>query len=224
MNTKRYPVLNLNLIESNTDLFSLIKNEESFNSYFYQIEQEIEKSRFICTLAHCDNVENARKTIDYIQKKYQDATHNCYAFQVDLPKSTSHIGCSDDGEPHGTAGKPMLTSLLYADVGEIVAVVTRYFGGIKLGTGGLVRAYQSSVALALESAPIKEKVEEVLVKITLDYSQSSLMFRIINDYEARIIQEDFLNDVTYTISLPIDRKNELIERVELETNGEYLID
>ncbi len=224
MSISRYKTLDLNLISDEIQLNDCILNEADFKKYFYQVEHDIQKSLFICTLAYCDSIENARKTIDYIQKKYQDATHNCYAFQVGPPKSTSNIGYSDDGEPHGTAGKPMLTSLLYADVGELVAVVTRYFGGIKLGTGGLVRAYQSSVALALETAPIREKVEQITLKITLDYSQSSLMFRIVSEYEAVIVHEEFMNDVCYTISIPLDRQEEFINRIQKETNGEYLLD
>src|SRR5690625_3641612 len=125
----------------------------------HRVEQEIQRSRFITTVAHAPTIEEARAFIDSIREEFPDATHNCWAFAAGPPGDTAAIGMSDDGEPHGTAGRPMLTALLHGGVGEIAAVVTRYFGGTKLGTGGLVRAYTSSVQQALESLPTRERVD-----------------------------------------------------------------
>ncbi|NLG62975.1 MAG: hypothetical protein GX539_12100, partial [Candidatus Cloacimonetes bacterium] len=100
----------------------------------------VQRSRFIATLAHAPDVESARAFIEEVRAEFPDATHNCWAFVAGPPGSTSHVGFSDAGEPHGTAGRPMLDVLLHSGIGEVAAVVTRYFGGVKLGKGGLVRA------------------------------------------------------------------------------------
>ncbi len=219
----RYCIPNLRLIPILNTLEEYISNNEEFDNYFYQAELEIKGSQFICTLAHCDSVEGARIAVDYIKKKYADATHNCSAFQVDMPKSTAHIGYSDDGEPHGTAGKPMLTQLLYSDVGEIAAVVTRYFGGIKLGTGGLVRAYQGSVAHALETLPRTQKVEKKILQIILDYSHAGFLHRMLEQFEIVIVKEDFEADITYTLNLPEDRVSEFLTELQAVTDGTYIL-
>ena len=111
---------------------------------FHRVEQTIKRSRFICTAAHVTSPEEAKAFIDQIREEFSDARHNCWAFAAGAPGATAQVGMSDDGEPHGTAGRPMLTVLLHCGVGEIAVVVTRYFGGILLGTGGLIRAYQGT--------------------------------------------------------------------------------
>ncbi len=219
----RYAIPRLELISAASFLNINIHESMYFDKFFYQDEIIIKGSRFICTLMHCDSIESARFAIDIIQKKYKDATHNCYAFQVNEPKSTLHIGYSDDGEPHGTAGKPMLSQLLHADVGEIAAVVTRYFGGIKLGTGGLVRAYQESVQKALESLPRQEKIEKVEVQIILDYSHQGFLHRMLEDFELNIVHEDFQADITYTLALPEDRRADFLLELQAVTEGTFIL-
>ncbi len=220
---KRYKIPKLLLIDEKMDISKKIVNEEDFKNFFYQTEIVIEKSLFICSLAHCDNVEGARNAIDFIQKKYKDASHNCYAFQVKEPKSTSHIGYSDDNEPHGTAGKPMLTSLLYADIGEIVAVVTRYFGGVKLGTGGLVRAYQGAVAKALDEIESIEKVEKTSIKIALEYNNTTHVHRILEEFDAIVENEEYSEKAVFTICLPLDRKDAFVEKIQDLTSSKCLV-
>src|SRR4051812_21661975 len=107
----------------------------------HRAELTIERSRFICTIAHAAEPDDAHAFIREMNAEFGDATHNCWAFVAGPPGDTNRIGMSDDGEPHGTAGRPMLTVLTHSGVGDIVAVVTRYYGGTKLGTGGLVKAY-----------------------------------------------------------------------------------
>ncbi|MBQ0067750.1 MAG: YigZ family protein [Phascolarctobacterium sp.] len=121
------------------------------------VENEIvvEKSRFICTLKKVQSEQEAQDFVKTVKKQYWDATHNCSAYLIDDMAQHS----SDDGEPSGTAGVPMLAVLRKAMVQGVVAVVTRYFGGVKLGAGGLVRAYTNSVALALQKAGKAERVE-----------------------------------------------------------------
>ena len=103
-------------------------------------EEVIRRSRFIVSMARVQGPDQAKAFIERIRAEHPDATHNCWAFQAGPAGSTAFAGCSDDGEPKGTAGRPMLTVLLHCGVGEIAAVVTRYFGGTLLGTGGLVHA------------------------------------------------------------------------------------
>ncbi len=100
-------------------------------------------------------VEEAKAFIEQIKAEFQDARHNCWAYCAGAAEYTDRIGASDDGEPHGTAGRPMLTAVTHSGIGEVTVVVTRYFGGILLGTGGLVKAYQSSVKMALEAVPTR---------------------------------------------------------------------
>ena len=118
---------------------------------FHRAEETVRRSRFIVTMARVSSPEEAKAFIDRIREEHAGATHNCWAYNAGAPGDTAQVGASDDGEPKGTAGRPMLTALLHSDVGEVAAVVTRYFGGILLGTGGLVRAYQGSVKLGLEA-------------------------------------------------------------------------
>ncbi|MGO2074996.1 MAG: YigZ family protein, partial [Pseudoalteromonas sp.] len=116
-------------------------------SVFYQ--EEIKKSTFIVHIGHTPDLDAAKAFIRDIEQKYSDARHNCWAHVAGNPGGSHVYGFSDDGEPNGTAGKPMLNVLVGSGLGEVTAVVTRYFGGIKLGTGGLVRAYGGSLNNAL---------------------------------------------------------------------------
>ncbi len=134
-----------------------------------QYEQTIKKSRFICFLAPASDVKAAQSYIQAIRERYADARHVCWAFVAGEIGNTTDLGCSDDGEPAGTAGKPMLNVLLHSEIGEIVAVVVRYFGGIKLGTGGLVRAYSSSVSEAMKLMTSEEKTPQLRLRLQLPY-------------------------------------------------------
>jgi len=118
------------------------------------------------------------------------------------PGSTTHIGMSDDGEPHGTAGRPMLTTLLHSGVGEIVAVCTRWFGGVKLGTGGLSRAYSGGVKLVLASLPTEEKVERVTVEVVVAYPDVDAVQRLIAEMEAVVEAEEYGAEVRYRCGVP----------------------
>lgn len=120
-------------------------------------EEEIKKSVFITYLAHTPSVDAAKAFVDQIKAKHSDARHNCWGFVAGRPEDSMKWGFSDDGEPSGTAGKPILAQLSGSGVGEITAVVTRYSGGIKLGTGGLVKAYGGGVQQALKLLQTIEK-------------------------------------------------------------------
>src|SRR5690606_18399846 len=135
----------------------------------HRVEQEIKRSRFIASIAHCASRADAEQFVQQMRAEFADAAHNCWAYIAGPPGSQMHIGMSDDGEPKGTAGRPILTVLTHCEVGEIAAVVTRYFGGTKLGTGGLTRAYGGSVKLALTSLPTTQRIEWRALVVTIDY-------------------------------------------------------
>ena len=186
-------------------------------------EEVIRRSRFIVSLAHTPDPDTAKAFIDRIRREFPDATHNCWAYAAGAPGQTSQVGYSDDGEPHGTAGRPMLTMLLHGGVGELSAVVTRYFGGIKLGTGGLVRAYQGMVKLGLETLPTREHMIASRLEVILDYPHITLFRRMLQDYRASVIEENFGVDATYRLLLP-SQNIEALEKALMElTEGAVLI-
>ena len=171
-------------------------------------EETILRSRFITTLAPASTVEAARGLVATVRAEFVDATHNCWAYVVGAPGSTAQIGMSDDGEPAGTAGKPMLNVLLGSGVGDIAAVVTRYFGGAKLGTGGLVRAYSGGVKTALQQLPVIEKVERVLLQVILPYRLYQPVERLLPAFEAEVIESQFAAEVTLRVRLPVEYVND----------------
>jgi uncharacterized YigZ family protein len=126
---------------------------------------------------------------------------------------------SDDGECHGTAGRPMLTVLLHSDVGEIVAVVTRYYGGVKLGKGGLVRAYSGSVKNALAELPTQEKREVVILTVTFDYSKIAAVKQMIESFDSEVIEEHYEVDVSFKVELPRDNEDSFILALRDLTGG-----
>ena len=158
-----------------------------------------------------------------MNEKFKDATHNCWAFQTDEPGSTRSIGCSDDGEPHGTAGKPMLNVLCHSNVGEIVAVVTRYYGGTKLGTGGLARAYSDSVKAALDVLDTSEKIEWSFATLVLDYSLQSTIENLFKETGVEIIESKFDEKVTLKIRCDIDCLQEINIRLNNLSQGKLTI-
>ena len=174
----------------------------------HRAEQVIDRSRFIATIAHTPTPPDARAFIDAIRSEFPDATHNCWAYVCGPPASTANIGMSDAGEPHGTAGRPMLDVLLHSGVGEITAVVTRYYGGTKLGTGGLVKAYGGSVQLALASLPTARRVLRVEVRIDATYADIDIIRRSLAEFDGTLVSELYDEHVRYVAAIPseaIDR-------------------
>jgi uncharacterized YigZ family protein len=169
----------------------------------HRVEQTIDRSRFIATLGHAADAGAARALLDEVRAEFPDATHHCWAYVAGPPGGTAAIGMSDGGEPHGTAGRPMLDVLLHSAIGEVAAVVTRYYGGTKLGTGGLVRAYGGAVQHALASLPRLQKVERQRVDITLDYGDVDTLRHLLAEHHAEILDETYAADVHYTAAVPV---------------------
>jgi uncharacterized YigZ family protein len=183
-------------------------------------EQTIDRSRFVCTIERVSTLEEAQAFIREMNAEFADATHNCWAYVVGAPGSTSRIGMSDAGEPHGTAGRPMLTVLLHSGIGDVAAVVTRYYGGIKLGTGGLVKAYGGAVQHALESMPRAERVDYVEIGVTLPYTSIATARRLLAAYEAELVGEEYGADVRFMLRLPESRVDELRAALLDATGGQ----
>ena len=191
----------------------------------HRVEEEINRSRFITTVGYTPTVEAARLFIGQVRAEFADATHNCWAHLIGPPGSTGQMGYSDDGEPHGTAGKPMATVLEHAGIGDITAVVTRYFGGTLLGKGGLVRAYSGGVKLALETLPAVTACAQDRVDGSGRLSQVlPPVQRLLPEFEAVVTGEEYAADVTYRLRLPEDQAVPLQQALVELTHGQVLIE
>ena len=193
-------------------------------SRIYRVEELIQRSRFITTAAHAPDANAANAFVDSVRELFPDATHHCWAFVAGPPGSTAHIGMSDDGEPHGTAGRPMLTILLHSGVGEIVTVCTRYFGGVKLGTGGLSRAYAGGVKLLLQTLPTELKIKRVHVSVRVAYPHVESLQRLLDDLEVIVEHEDYGEEVRYQIAVPSMTLETLREQLAQLTSGEGVLE
>lgn len=166
----------------------------------------INKSKFICELLYINNQDEIDSKLKDIKYKYKGATHYCYAYIYDNNKRFN-----DDGEPGGTAGMPILNVLENNNLNHVLCVVIRYFGGIKLGAGGLVRAYTKSVTSCLENTKIIDKKECQLIKITFSYDKVKIIDKIINK---NILLKEFENSITYTIAISKDEVKNTLKLLE----------
>lgn len=168
----------------------------------HRVESTVSRSRFITTAARAQSSAAAHAFVEGVRRELPDATHHCWAFAAGPPGSTMHIGMSDAGEPHGTAGRPMLTALLHGGVGEIAVVCSRYFGGVKLGTGGLARAYADAVNLVLASLPTVELVERVRLGVTVGYGEVDALKRLATELGAIVEEEEYGASVRFVLAVP----------------------
>ncbi len=179
--------------------------------HYHVHETIIKRSRFITSIAHTSSVDEAKAFIEAISYMHAGANHNCFAFNATAPGSTAYCGCSDDGEPKGTAGQPMLNVVLHCGVGELTAVVTRYFGGVLLGTGGLVKAYQSSVQEALVTLPTTERMIAAKLSIGLEHRYIPKFQHMLPRYRATIVKESYAEIAYFDVVLP-DHQADNLER------------
>jgi uncharacterized YigZ family protein len=192
-----------------------------------RVEDRIEHSRFICTLGPATSVDDAKAFLERLRAEFPDATHHCHAWVIGPPGSTTAAAASDDGEPAGTAGRPMLKVLLNSGLGDVVAVVTRYFGGVKLGKGGLVRAYSGGVQHALRVTTARERVDEIEARVVVPYGAVDSVRRLLSREGASITRESFESGAVFALRVPEDRidaiNRELAElsagAVQLERSG-----
>lgn len=157
------------------------------------------KSRFITTMSKATSVEIARAFINDIRDEMPDASHHVYAFRVGYGNTVTE-GMSDDGEPSGTSGPPTLAVVRGSNLGDIVVVTTRYFGGTKLGTGGLVRAYSDAVRTALDTLPIERKAPKTQVGLDLPYHFHDQIERLTNEHNGIINDKIYASEITLIVT------------------------
>lgn len=175
------------------------------------------KSRFIATVKIVHSEEEAVQFIESMKKKYWDATHNCSAYVIGERKEL--MRCSDDGEPQGTAGRPMLDVLLGEDIYDVAVVVTRYFGGTLLGTGGLVRAYSKAVQEGLAQSIIIEQKYGVLLEVITDYNGIGKLQYLFGQEKMPIMESEYTDIVTLKVLIPKQRIEAIRKAVTEATNG-----
>ena len=152
-------------------------------------EQTIKKSRFICSIARVSSEEEAQQFIASIQAANKKATHNCFAYMIGDNDPIQRE--SDNGEPSGTAGIPILESLKLAKIHNVVAVVTRYFGGIKLGAGGLIRAYSNTTTEAIHQAGLVQRIKQAILKITVTYALHDPLLYYLKENNLEVASEEY---------------------------------
>lgn len=196
-------------------------NEQSFLIAADEVVDEtiVTRSRFICFLYPCQSAEQAKQQLKALQALHPQANHHCYAFITDRIENSQSYGFSDDGEPSGTAGKPMLNALIGGGIAQVNAVVVRYFGGTKLGTGGLQRAYGGSVRQALEKLPSILEVPKVTKKLLCSYQQINDVLHFVEQYQGQVIEQEYLADIELTLLIPIKFISELQQQLTAISSG-----
>lgn len=179
------------------------------------------KSRFIATVKPVKTEEEAIAFIETLKKKYWNATHNCFAYVIGERFQIQR--CSDDGEPSGTAGKPMLDVLLGEEIHDTVVVVTRYFGGTLLGTGGLVRAYQGATKAGLEASTIITKLNGQKAAIQTDYTGLGKIQYILGQRGLTILNSEYTDKVVLEVLLPEAVVKQVTSEIIEGTNGQAVI-
>ncbi len=180
------------------------------------------KSRFIATVRPVASEEEAAAFIGEIKKKYWDARHNCSAFVLGEHQQITR--CSDDGEPAQTAGRPMLDVLLKEKLTDIAVVVTRYFGGVLLGTGGLVRAYQGAVQEGLKNSCLIEKKQGILLAVRTDYNLSGKLQYLFGKHNIQTLHTEYAADVVQEVMVPMEQRNALEKEITELTSGTAKLD
>lgn len=175
------------------------------------------KSRFIATVRPVKSEEEALAFLEETKKKYWDARHNCFVYSVGLNRE--YTRCSDDGEPSGTAGRPMLDVILGEDIYNVAVVVTRYFGGVLLGTGGLVRAYSKAVQEGLAASRIIEKRRGISLKVTTDYTGIGKIQYIAGERSIPILNSEYTDKVVLELLIPSDEADAVQKAITEGTNG-----
>ncbi|AIU68270.1 YigZ family protein [Vibrio coralliilyticus] len=186
-------------------------------------EEEIKKSVFITQLAHTPSIEAAKAFVEQVKAQHSDARHNCWGFVAGRPEDSMQWGFSDDGEPSGTAGKPILAQLSGSGVGEITAVVTRYSGGIKLGTGGLVKAYGGGVQQALKSLQTIEKKITTKLLVELDYGFIAIVQALLPQFSAQEVETDYSEQVKMVVEIELRYVSDFTQTIINKSGAKALV-
>ena len=171
-------------------------------------EIEIKKSRFIAYADYVESREHAMQMLAELKATYPDARHHCWAYLLGDPNCASNAGMGDDGEPSGTAGKPILNVLQHKNVGDVMLVVVRYFGGIKLGAGGLTRAYSQAAQAVMEVLPIKTFEAKAHLTLVCDFAEEQPVRHQVEQLGGQILQIDYSEQVAVTLEIPLAEQGE----------------
>ncbi len=163
----------------------------------------IKKSRFIAYARHIVSREAGMVWLAQIKTEYPDARHHCWAYLIGNPNCATNAGMGDDGEPSGTAGKPILNVLNHKGIGDVMIIVVRYFGGIKLGAGGLTRAYGQAAQAVMEILPTFEQVEKAFLELILDFKHEQYVRHCCDLFDGQIDRIDYATQVQIQLSLPV---------------------
>lgn len=169
--------------------------------HFHQFELEIKKSRFIAWANMVSNRDEAKAFLQKAKLHYPDARHHCWAYQIGNPKSPTMAAMSDDGEPSGTAGKPIFNVIQHKNIGDVMVIIIRYFGGIKLGAGGLVRAYSGATEKVMSELPTQISVVEIEKNIHVDFAKEQLVRHWLSQHDGRVIDVNYQHDVQMTVAV-----------------------
>lgn len=174
-----------------------------------ETEIEVKKSRFIARAAKVVDRQAALALVEQAKQDFPDARHHCWAYLLGNPASASNAAANDAGEPSGTAGKPILNVIQHKGVGDVIVVVIRYFGGIKLGAGGLVRAYSGAAEAVMSMLPLEQAVPIQEVKLSLDFAKEQLLRHWAEQHEAQVVSVDYGQQVVVQLSVPDIAMDEL---------------
>ena len=165
---------------------------------------EIKKSKFIACAGFANSRESAMALLDSVKQRYPDARHHCWAYVFGNPNSPSSAAMADDGEPSGTAGKPILNVLQHKDIGDIMIIVTRYFGGIKLGAGGLVRAYSAAAQQAVDALEVRQEIKLEPLSVDIDFKHEQFVRYLVEQAQGKIANCNYASSVVINVELPLD--------------------
>lgn len=176
-------------------------------------ELEIKKSRFIAIAKKIVSREEALNFINEVKTSYPDARHHCWAYLLGDPVNSTNCASNDDGEPSGTAGRPILSQISYSNIGNIIVIVVRFFGGVKLGAGGLVRAYREVVQKVLKALAVEEYISRIEVSVACPFNKENNLRKIISSFQGEILEVSYSTDVRITITLPEDFLTQLKQEI-----------
>lgn len=170
----------------------------------FEHEYGVKKSRFIARVVPVDSRKAANAAVEKARRDYPDARHHCWAYLLGKPADASNAGMNDDGEPAGTAGKPILNVLQHGHVGDILVIVIRYFGGIKLGAGGLVRAYGTATRLALDLAPTSTRRECRLLRVRGEFSCEQVLRHWLDSRHGEVENVEYGEQISMNLAMPLE--------------------
>ncbi|MEA1989478.1 MAG: YigZ family protein [Pseudomonadota bacterium] len=187
-------------------------------------EIEIKKSRFIAYARGIDSRAEGMAWLDDMKIQYPDARHHCWAYLIGNPSCATNAGMGDDGEPSGTAGKPILNVLNHKGIGDVMIIVVRYFGGIKLGAGGLTRAYGQAAQAVMEVLPTEQQIELDVLSVTCDFSLEQSVRHWLSLVDGSIESVDYAQKVTMLLSLPKPQTSDFIKKLNANRCQHKLLD